>query len=216
MNKLILTCLIFSSLIKVNTVFSQNEDAWVLTKTKNGIEIFTLKTEASALKSFKARMIVPGKVEDFVAVLHDVEAMPDWGYNIKYASLLERSGDTVQIYYAEASMPFPFSNRDGIYLNTFIWNSQAKKLRVDIQLLPEYMDVKDKLVRVKGSGDWHVNTLKDGNLEMIFRMQVDPGGEIPAWLVNMFIDETPFDTMTNIREMMKKTKYLHRDFEFIH
>jgi hypothetical protein len=216
MNKLILTCLIITFVIKADFVIGQNEDAWVLTKTKNGIEIFTLKTEASAIKSFKARMIVPGKVEDFVAVLHDVEAMPDWGYNIKNACLLERSGDTVQIYYAEASMPFPFSNRDGIYLNTFVWNSETKKLRVDIQLLPEYMEAKDKLVRVKGNGDWHVNTLKDGNLEIIFRMQVDPGGEIPAWLVNMFINETPFDTMTNIREMMKKAKYRHRDFEFIH
>jgi hypothetical protein len=197
------------------TVFGQDDGKWKLKKNKNGIEIFTTQSDTSAFMAFKARMTIQGSVGAFVAVLQDLEHMPDWGYNIEYARLLEKSGDTLVIYYSEASVPFPFANRDGIYLNRFIWNNQSRQLKVDIELLHNYLEVKEKLVRVKGNGEWLVKVLGDDSLEMIFRMQVDPGGEIPAWLVNMFIDETPYETMVNIREMMKKPEYRQRKYDFI-
>lgn len=197
------------------TVFGQDDGKWKLKKNKNGIEIFTTQSDTSAFMAFKARMTIQGSVGAFVAVLQDLEHMPDWGYNIEYAWLLEKSGDTLVIYYSEASVPFPFANRDGIYLNRFIWNNQSRQLKVDIELLHNYLEVKEKLVRVKGNGEWLVKVLGDDSLEMIFRMQVDPGGEIPAWLVNMFIDETPYETMVNIREMMKKPEYRQRKYDFI-
>jgi hypothetical protein len=197
------------------TVFGQDDGKWKLKKNKNGIEIFTTQSDTSAFMAFKARMTIQGSVGAFVAVLQDLDHMPDWGYNIEYARLLEKSGDTLVIYYSEASVPFPFANRDGIYLNRFIWNNQSRQLKVDIELLHNYLEVKEKLVRVKGNGEWLVKVLGDDSLEMIFRMQVDPGGEIPAWLVNMFIDETPYETMVNIREMMKKPEYRQRKYDFI-
>jgi hypothetical protein len=215
MKRLTIASVLFVLLSAGNGLSGQNEDGWVFSKTKNGVEIFTQKTKNSAFKSFRARMVVQGTVESFVAVLQDIDALPDWGYRIKNARLLERTGDTIQIYYAEASTPFPFSNRDGIYLNTFRWNSKTRQLKVDIDLLPEYLPAKDKLVRVKGSGDWQVNVLQDGKLELFFRMEVDPCGRIPEWLVNTFIEDTPYVTMVNIRKMMKKAKYQGKKFEFV-
>lgn len=215
MNKFLTHCIFIILFLVGNAAFGQDEGSWKLKKNKNGIEIFTTATNTSAFMAFKARMTIEGSVGAFVAVLQDLDHMPDWGYNIEYARLLEKSGDTLQIYYSEASVPFPFANRDGIYLNRFIWNNKTRQLRVDIELLHNYLEVKEKLVRVKGNGEWQINVLSDGQLEMIFRMQVDPGGEIPAWLVNMFIDETPYETMVNIREMMKKPEYRQRKYEFI-
>jgi len=215
MKRLTIASVLFVLMFIGNGLSGQNDDGWVLSKTKDGVEIFTQKTENSAFKSFKARMVVKGTVESFVAVLQDIDALPEWGYNIKNARLLERTGDTIQIYYAEASVPFPFSNRDGIYLNRFIWNGKSRQLQVDIELLPEYLPVTDKLVRVKGNGDWLVNVLPDDNLELIFRMQVDPGGGVPAWLVNAFIEDTPYVTMVNVREMMNKANYREKKFDFV-
>jgi hypothetical protein len=215
MKKQIITAFLVVVMFTFKSLFGQNDDGWVLSKTRDGVEIFTQKTENSAFKSFRGRMTLQGTIESFVAVLQDIEAMPEWGYNIKHARLLGRTGDTIQIYYAEASVPFPFSNRDGIYLNTFRWDSKTRQLKVDIDLLPEYLEAKDKLVRVKGNGDWQVKMLGDGNLELTFSMEIDPGGGIPAWLVNTFIEDTPYVTMISIREMMKKARYQGKKFDFI-
>ena len=215
MKRLTITSVLFVLLFAGNGLSGQNEDGWVLSKTKDGIEIFTQKTETSAFKSFRARMVMDGTVESFVAVLQDIDALPEWGYSIKIARLLQRTGDTIQIYYAEATVPFPFSNRDGIYLNTFRWNSKTGQLKVNIDLLPEYLPAKDKLVRVKGKGGWLVKDLGSGKLELTFWMEVDPGGEIPAWLVNTFIEDTPYVTMVNVRDMMKKAGYKGKKYNFI-
>lgn len=194
---------------------SQVQENWTLSKKKDGIEVFTQKTKDSAFKSFKARMTITGNVESFIALLLDLEAMPEWGSNIKYTRLLERSGDSLQIYYSEASVPFPFSNRDGIYLNRFRWNESKKLLFVEIEILPGYLPVNADMVRVKGSGFWQVDVLSDGLLQITFQMQVDPGGAIPAWLANMFTDETPYESLSKIRELVKRPEYQNRKFDFI-
>ncbi|MBE0638949.1 MAG: hypothetical protein IH598_10550 [Bacteroidales bacterium] len=215
MTRLIITFILLVGMFAGSRLSGQSEDGWVLSKTKDGVEIFTKKSQNSAFKSFKAQMTAPGTVESFVAVLQDIDALPEWGYSIKGARLLARTGDTIQVYWAEASVPFPFSNRDGIYLNKFRWNRKASQLKVDIDLLPEYLEPYDKLVRVKGNGEWQVKVLGDGNLELTFSMEVDPGGSIPAWLVNTFIEDTPYVTMISIREMMKKARYQGKKFDFI-
>jgi len=71
------------------------------------------------------------------------------------------------------------------------------------------------VVRVKGSGYWQVDVLDNGLLQISFQMQVDPGGSIPAWLVNMFTGETPYQTLSKIRELVKRPEYQNRNFDFI-
>ncbi len=215
MNRSNVFFLVIVLLVTGNILMSQVADGWEFSKSRNGIDIFTSKSETSDFKAFMARMTITGTIESFVAVLQDIDGLPDWGYNIKSSRLLVQAGDTIQIYWAEASVPYPFSNRDGVYRNTFRWDRQSRQLKVDINLLPDYIEVKENLVRVKGNGDWLVKTMTNGRLDITFRMEVDPGGGIPAWLVNTFIEDTPYVTMVNIREMINKTKYQGKRFGFI-
>ena len=57
---------------------------------------------------------------------------------MKRASLVSRESDTLQVYYAEAKAPFPYKNRDGVYLNIFRWDPDERILRVEIEM-PEEM-----------------------------------------------------------------------------
>jgi hypothetical protein len=197
-----------------NSIISAQE-TWKLESQKDGITIYSKSSEGSAFKSFKAHMLIKGSVNTFVAILQDIDNMKDWGYSIKSTQLLERKGDTLQIYYAEASAPFPFENRDGVYLNKFRWDTKSKQLNVDIELLPDYIKKKNKLVRVKGKGFWIVKVLKNDMLDITFSMQVDPGGNIPAWMVNIMVDTTPYTTMTELKKVMGNKKYQSKRYGFI-
>jgi len=191
------------------------QQGWKLERDKEGIKVYSKGSEGSSFKSFKTQMIIKGSVHSFVALLQDIENMPEWGYSLKSTELLKRSGDTIQIYYAEATAPFPFENRDGIYSNKFRWDNKNKVLHVEIELLPDYLKKKDKIVRVKGKGYWSVKVLKNDMLDITFSMQVDPGGSIPGWLANIFVDTTPYSTMTEIRRVMGDKKYQNKSFGFI-
>jgi hypothetical protein len=191
------------------------QESWKLERDKDGIKIYSGIVEGSDFKSFKAQMLLKGSIHSFVALLQDIENMTEWGYNLKSAELLKKSGDTIQIYYAEATAPFPFENRDGIYLNKFRWERNENHLFVKIELLPDYLGKKEKIVRVKGKGYWSVRVLNNEMLDIIFSMEVDPGGNIPGWLANIMVDTTPFSTMTELRRVMSDKKYQDRNFGFI-
>lgn len=215
MHKRLIKYILIVALFVVWGILSHAQERWELRKDKNGIKVFSSTTEQSDFEAFKAKMLLDGSIQSFVAVLKDIESLPDWAYNVKYADLLEKSGDTLQVYYSKATAPFPFRNRDGIYLNRFRWISDSSKLFVDIELLHDYLEVKDKVVRVKGKGFWSVYVLKTGKLDVTFQMQVDPGGNIPAWLANIFLDDTPYFSMLKMREIIKKEKYQNQIFDFI-
>ena len=215
MHKQFFKYLLLFTIILTCGISSHAQENWELKKNKNGIKVYTNEIEGSDFKTFRAEVQLDASIHAFVALLLDVDDLPEWAYSVKYAKILERSGDTVQIYYSEASVPFPFRDRDGIYLNRFRWIADSNRLFVEIELLHNYLEVKDKLVRVNGKGFWSVQVIEDNKLNVTFQMQVDPGGNIPTWLVNIFVDDTPYNSMVKMREFIKKEKYQNQRFLFL-
>lgn len=204
--------LCFLLLLQIQLV---GQEQWELVKEKDGIEIFTRTNTISSFKEFKATMEIQAGVNDFLAVLYDVEGLPDWGYSVKEAKLLERSDDLSQTYYAVAKAPWPYKDRDGIYLNRMNWNSEAKELRVDIDLLEQDFESENEYVRMDGFGYWQIKEVQGGMLQIVFQMQMDPGGSIKAWMANMFVTDSPYHTMNGLRKIIQKEKYQGKDYEFL-
>jgi hypothetical protein len=192
------------------------QEGWKLQKDNDGIKVMTRASDESPFDEFRATMQLNQPIHALVAVLQDIESMPEWAYNVKSASILKESADTVQYYYTEVSIPFPFTNRDAVYRNTYHWNSDSSLLVVNIQMLPEYIEEKENLVRIPlGRGFWRVNVVDDKTLDITFQMLVDPGGNVPSWLANMFVNETPVQTFTRLREVIRDKKYQDRKFDFL-
>lgn len=210
MNK---TLLIISFLIFQNSIlFSQ--EVWDLNRDSDGIKVYTKKEEGYSFKTFKANAVINGTVHQFIDAFSEIENLPNWGYNVKSAELLEKSGDTLQIYYSVAKAPFPYKNRDGVYLNRYQWTSKTKTLQVDIEVLDDYLEETEKYIRVKGAGYWKIIVLPSNKMEVTFSMQVDPGGNVPSWLANMFVDGTPYYTMLNLKEIIESNSF-KKEYDFI-
>lgn len=191
---------------------STAQENWKLIKKENGIEIYT--SDSTKYHSFKGHTILDNSIHSFVAFLNDMDEYVNWGYKTKEVSLLKKSGDTLQIYHVITQVPFPYKNREGTYQNKFKWNSDSSTLLVDINTLEGYKE-NEAFVRVQGNGFWKVVVLPSGKLDITFQMQIDPGGNMPAWLVNMFIGSTPYHTLVNLQKLIKKEKYQNKKFSFI-
>ena len=204
-------CTVFLILWATGDTLAQ-EGEWKKVKEKDGIEIFNRKNDNSEFKEFTSRAVIDGTVNEFLAVLYDVEALPAWGYKVKEAELIRRDSESLQVYYAVAKAPFPYKNRDGVYLNRFRWDPLEKTLVVDIELLEDELAEKEDLVRMKGYGFWKVKELSADRIEVEFQMQMDPGGNIPAWLSNMFSGDTPYFTIQGLKEVMKESRYKGKEY----
>lgn len=202
-------------ILLVTSGMTAQQEKWKMIREKEGIEVFTRTNENSAFKEFRSKMVVKGNVNEFLAVLYDVEGLIAWGYKVKEASLLRRDSESAQLYYAVAKAPFPYKNRDGVYLNRFIWDSPSRTLTVEIEMPESELAEKEDLVRMKGYGFWKVIERPGDRLEIHFQMQMDPGGNIPAWLSNMFSGDTPYFTMLGMKKAMKKKKYQGKQYSLI-
>lgn len=210
-NKYFLTFTIFMLFL-----FQMNgQESWELVKDKNGIQVFTRANTISSFKEFKAIANIDGKVSQFLSVIYDIEGLTDWGYNIKESKLLDRSDLMNQTYYAVAKAPWPYKDRDGIYLNQISWNKESRILNVDIQMLQEEIHVNDDYVRMDGYGYWQIREVSNETLEVVFQMQVDPGGAIKAWMANMFVTDSPYQTLLGLKDVINEKKYLGKSYEFL-
>ena len=206
--------IIISLLVFQNTVlFSQ--EGWALTKDSEEIKVYTKAEEGYAFKTFKGTTVINASIHDFVYTLLDLNKYPDWGHNVKSARKLDRKGDTLQVYYSIAKAPFPYKNRDGIYRNRFDWNPEKNILLVSIEVLDDYIEEDEKYIRVKGNGYWKAEVLSNNKLNVTFLMQVDPGGTVPSWLANMFVEDTPFNTLAGLKIVVEENKEKNSNYNFI-
>lgn len=189
------------------------QDNWKLAKEKDSIQIFTRMNTVSTFKEFKAITFIDASVDELLAVLYDVEALGDWAYNIEESRLIDRPNEMEQVYYAVASSPWPYKDRDGVYRNNIVWNKEKAILRVEIEMLEKEMN--EDYVRMDGYGFWQFKRISESKSEVIFQMQVDPGGKIKAWMANMFVTDSPYHTLLGLREIIKQKKYQDKKYEFL-
>lgn len=210
LKKSLLILFISCSIFRINA-----QDDWKLAKEGQDLKVYTKASDNSEFNQVKGVLQLDASIESFIAILHDLENFHEWGYRVKDVDILERVGDTIQIYYSIAKAPFPYKNRDGIYANIFSWNPEKSELEVRIEMRDDYMELNSGMVRVKGSGKWLVSLLPNNKLEVTLQMQMDPGGGIPAWLSNLFIEDSPYHTLKNLREKIKDDKYQNKTYSFI-
>jgi hypothetical protein len=48
-----------------------------------------------------------------------------------------------------------------------------------------------------------------------YQLLVNPGGNVPAWIVNMAVIDGPFETGVNMREWIKKEVYQKAKLSYI-
>lgn len=194
---------VFGSALLLFNLMAISQDLWELKKDKDGIQVFVMEDEEAEFNPYKSVVVMQGNVQAFEAFIKDSPRMPEWSESVMHVEILEEKGDSVQIYYSIADAPFPIKNRDGIYQNSFRWIEEGKVLRIDVKLLPDYIEANEDCERVSGWGYWQVEDVGQGNIEVICEMHIHPGGSIPAWLANAFADKNPYENMMQIREIMK-------------
>ena len=101
--------LIFFSL----QVYSQNSE-WGIEKNKNGIRVYTRKTDASPIKEFKAITMIDASFKTLVKILDDSDNYSNWIANCDFSKTLKKVSDGERIDYAKIKVPWPLSDRDMI------------------------------------------------------------------------------------------------------
>ena len=196
-------CLIF--FISLCTCFAATaQQDWKLAKDKDGIKVFLASREDSKFKSIRVECVLDGTISKLISILENVSGHPGWVYKTKKANLLKQVNFLDFIYYSESNMPWPVSNRDGVYHLKINYDTAHNILHVNASAEPAFVPKNEGIVRVPYSkASWYVTEAKN-KLTIDYTFEVDPGGSLPAWMVNMFADKGPYETFSKLSSMLKE------------
>ena len=206
---LVLICLL------LQTTAHCQED-WKLKKDKNGIKVYSRKTPNFKFEEIKVDCIFEGKISQLAAVILDVKNQYQWVYKTAKSELLKQVTNADLFYYSEIECPWPFHNRDLIARMTITQNTSTKILSIVAKSVDNYLPSKKNLVRVKYSNAlWTITPLNNAQFKVEYKIQIDPGDGVPAWILNMFATNGPYESFKNLKDKIMLPAYAAAKFPFI-
>jgi len=198
------------------TVFTQAAGEWELKKNKKDIKVYVRDSPDSPIKQLKMKFTVEASMSAIVLLLQDVAAIPDWVYKCPEAYHLKKISPSEEIYYNRMDFPWPLDDRDLIVKNKMVQDPVTKVVRSESFNSPTYIPEKEGLVRIPKLHLWWEFTPKNNGLvDVEYFLSSDPGGLIPAWMINLAIDQGPTQTVKAFRKILKTPKYQNARLDFI-
>lgn len=181
---------------------------WDVAFHESGLTVYTRRVPGQDLKDFRGVVRVQASMREVVAALMDVEAMPQWFYNMKEARVLEASDANNHVLYLVIKAPWPVSDRDAAIKILIEQNPQTLALSMMGDAVPERYPLMRERVRIpRMHSGWVVTPVSAHETEIRLDGNADPGGHIPLWLANLLVVDMPKHTLQNLRVLLQKQAY---------
>ncbi|MDB5006702.1 MAG: hypothetical protein JWQ84_1603 [Mucilaginibacter sp.] len=170
----------------------------------------------SKVKAIKVECDLNATPSQLVAIIMDVNTAPDWVYHVKSAKLIKQISPAELYYYSEVNLPWPAANRDFVAHLTVSQNPDTKVVTIDGPAVPGFVPVKKGIVRIDNSiGKWIITPAGPDQLHVEYSIHVDPGGTLPAWLVNLFATDAPLQIFRSLKTQLQKSAYKNTTLAFV-
>jgi hypothetical protein len=177
---------------------------WEFIKERDSIKIYTRSEENNPVKSYRAEADVRTNMASISSVIGSIESFEWWEENLREIKVLAYEKEKYIRYYLIYDVQWPISDRDlcveAIITNDPVTGKRTVRATPIEGLIPEKPD----LVRIKNYWQqWTMEPIGNGMLHLTLEGSVDPGGNIPSWLINMVITETPLKIMRKVIEQVQ-------------
>lgn len=178
---------------------------WSLVRDNDWIKVYETAMDHSNFKRIKVECTVEGTYDKLLQILNNVSNHKSWIYNTKDAHIIERISGSEYYYYTETTLPWPLQNRDAVVHIKFIRDSLDRYLKIAAVGEPDFMPIVRGKIRVPRSANtWMVTMPAPNTLNIVYIFEADPGGSLPSWLVNAFVDKGPYESFRKLAEQLKR------------
>jgi hypothetical protein len=188
---------------------------WKLEKDSNGIKIYTRDIPGSSIKELKIQLTVKSTLAGVSKLFNDVTSFSQWVYNCKESKVIKSVNPFEYYSYCVYKVPWPADNRDEITHCVQTQDPVTKVITIKRVGERNFAPENDGIVRVQSVNCTTVLTpLNSGDVQIDYRVHMEPGGLVPAFLVNMFIANAPFNSFTNFKNIISRPEnYTYRSEE---
>jgi hypothetical protein len=178
---------------------------WELKKNKEGVKVYTKSNPISPFDLLKAECNINVGTNQLLKLIFDVSRHTEWVYNSVQSVTIKKISQYDIIYYGETYAPWPVSNRDLIIHLTAITDSTSGICNITAISEPTLKPLVDGKIRVPRSiSKWKLTPINDQTTHVIYTLDIDPGGSLPAWLVNFASIEGPYLSFLKMKAILTK------------
>lgn len=193
--------IIFYSLLSSSQSFSQEN--CILRKDSEGVKVSLCQNGESNFKTIIVDLDVPATLAQYAALVLNIDNYFTWQYKVSEQKVLKQISKNELFYYSKVETPWPASNRDFIFHLKLEQEPNAKTLHMYLTAEPDYLPKKEGIVRVPfANSHLTVTPINAENVHVNYVLDIDPGGEVPAWIINMFAANAPWQTYVNFRNQI--------------
>ena len=188
---------------------------WKKVKIKNGIAVYIRENSLSEVNEVRAETMVNATLSSVVYLIKHVEKQPEWAYATKEARVIKKINSYRWLIYTRTDAPWPVDDRDCVSDITMKQFSDSSIVirTINVDTVLDEVENVVRMPMVKAS--WRLTPVDANTTKVRFQILVDLGGSVPAWVVNLFIENGPYNTMTNFKEEVAKKKYQKIRYPYI-
>ncbi len=192
------------------------ENDWELKRKKDNLEVYTRNIAETGVKELKLHTQMETSLNSIFALFDDVSRNVDWVYAAKEAKVLKILAPNHMLEYSVSDFPWPLHDRDLVTNSVVEQDPDTKVVKARSVAMPEGYPKRKGIVRITElEAEWILTPLPGGIIDVVYVIKTDPGGNIPVFLTNMFIDKGPIQTIEKMREMLQLPTYRDAKVDYI-
>jgi hypothetical protein len=188
------------------------QPGWNLRRERKGVVIHTRTPAGSTLKEYRVNADIESPLTDVYSFLTDLERRPEWVVNCMGLEILDTLNGEIR-YHTRFDIPWPVADRDLLVSVTSSLDEKAG--RAHLLSVHAGMDhpLEDGVVRMtRYREEVFLERIAAGRTSYRVEGFADPGGEMPAWIVNMFLVDGIYDSVIRTRQaVMEQSEKKVRD-----
>lgn len=205
--KLYIFSLLVFLLVALSTYspLTAEEEEWQHIYESDGINIYKRVAEGSEFLEFKATGALRGAMSEYVSAILDTDKHPDWAPRCMEARNVEKINDQEFVIYTVYAGVWPTADRD--YAAKMSMVSGPEVVRIDVERVEMSQVTSGVAERVHIpylKSCWIFEQISQDYTRVELRAHVDPGGWIPAWLVNWGYRTIPYQFLVNLEAQVDK------------
>jgi|JI8StandDraft_1071087.scaffolds.fasta_scaffold208449_2 hypothetical protein len=175
---------------------------------KQGIRVWSYAVPGSPLQGFKAVTTVRGNLGSVVGLIADTEAATRWLYRTSEVETLQRNDEDMSfVVRVVTDFPWPFKDREAVVSGRISQDPRTMAVRIDSNSVGGYPTRPGNLNMPVVQGSWLFRPLGHGMVEVTMTGHADPGGNLPPSLVNLLIQEHPYNSLKALKAVIAEPRF---------
>lgn len=202
--------------VDASGAFAESND-WALEHEKDGVTVYTREVEGSDYKAFKGETVIDVELNRALALMDDTAACVDWMHSCKSPVLIRKLTPLKRYTYMVNDFPWPAKDRALLLSATISQEMRSRVVTVALENVElESLEPSDKarvpldngaVLMERAEGFFRFTPLGGNRTHVEYQMHIEPGGALPASIVNAKLIDTPFNTLRAMQSVVTEEKY---------